>query len=179
MVPGPRLLAYALLRQQELRQLQQLCERGGRQAARRDGGHGRREGPPRAGQEGAGDHHGRGALDLHRLPELQHGPEGQSPRLDLLHLEQHPLSGLQPGLIRRAMAPDDSRTARAGGGERRLAFFLAVLRTHPSFALGYAIVLTVLLLAASAPWIAPYPPETADPAAFLQPPGWPHVMGTD
>ncbi len=77
------------------------------------------------------------------------------------------------------MAPDDSRTARAGGGERRLAFFLAVLRTHPSFALGYAIVLTVLLLAAAAPWIAPYPPETADPAAFLQPPGWPHVMGTD
>jgi peptide/nickel transport system permease protein len=35
------------------------------------------------------------------------------------------------------------------------------------------------MLALLAPWVALYPPETADPAAFLQPPGWPHVMGTD
>lgn len=69
---------------------------------------------------------------------------------------------------------------KAGGrGGRRLAFFLAVLRTHPSFALGYAIVATVVVLAALAPWVAPFPPEVADPMAFLQPPGWPHLMGTD
>lgn len=68
---------------------------------------------------------------------------------------------------------------KAGGGGRRLAFFLAVLRAYPSFALGYAIVLLILLLALLAPWIAPFPPETADPLAFLQPPGWPHLMGTD
>jgi peptide/nickel transport system permease protein len=70
--------------------------------------------------------------------------------------------------------------AEAGGGKRRrLAFFLAVLRTHPSFALGYAIVALVVLLALLAPWVAPFPPEVADPTAFLQPPGWPHLMGTD
>lgn len=69
------------------------------------------------------------------------------------------------------------------GGARRQSrqagFFLAVLRSHPSFALGYAIVSAVVVLALLAPWVAPYPPETADPAAFLQPPGWPHIMGTD
>jgi peptide/nickel transport system permease protein len=62
---------------------------------------------------------------------------------------------------------------------RQAGFFLAVLRSHPSFALGYAIVSAVVVLALLAPWVAPYPPENADPAAFLQQPGWPHIMGTD
>ena len=66
-----------------------------------------------------------------------------------------------------------------GGSSRRLSFFLAVLRTNPSFALGYAIVGVVLILAILAPWVAPYPPEAADAAAFLQPPSWKHLMGTD
>jgi peptide/nickel transport system permease protein len=73
--------------------------------------------------------------------------------------------------------------AGSTGGARRqrrqAGFFLAVLRSHPSFALGYAIVSAVVVLALLAPWVAPFPPETADPAAFLQPPGWPHIMGTD
>ena len=73
--------------------------------------------------------------------------------------------------------PPDNRSQ--AGGRSRLAFFLAFLRAHPRFALGYGIVALVLVLALLAPWVAPYPPETADPAAFLQPPGWPHVMGTD
>lgn len=77
------------------------------------------------------------------------------------------------------MAAESNVDRRAGGGSRRLAFFLAVLRTHPSYALGYVIVLLVVLAAVLAPWIAPFPPEQADPVAFLQPPGWPHLMGTD
>ncbi|MEK0084095.1 ABC transporter permease [Benzoatithermus flavus] len=78
------------------------------------------------------------------------------------------------------MQPEAVMTGKAGGGgNRRLAFFLAVLRTHPSFAFGYAIVATVIVLAVLAPWVAPFPPEVADPTAFLQPPGWPHLMGTD
>ena len=39
LVPRSRLFADALLRQQELCELQQLCQRRGGQAARRDGGH--------------------------------------------------------------------------------------------------------------------------------------------
>jgi peptide/nickel transport system permease protein len=30
-----------------------------------------------------------------------------------------------------------------------------------------------------APLIAPFEPEQANPAAYLRPPGWPHLMGTD
>ena len=76
------------------------------------------------------------------------------------------------------MRGEPLRTA-ASGGTRQFAFFVAVLRSHPSFALGYAIVSLVVLLALLAPWLAPYPPEAADAAAFLQPPGWPHLLGTD
>ncbi|MDX6749892.1 ABC transporter permease [Geminicoccaceae bacterium 1502E] len=78
-----------------------------------------------------------------------------------------------------ATAREAAAGREAGSGARRLSFFMAVLRTHPSFALGYAIVGAVVLLAVFAPWIAPYPPEQADAMAFLQPPGWPHLMGTD
>jgi peptide/nickel transport system permease protein len=78
------------------------------------------------------------------------------------------------------MAVARTDTYGAGGGSsRRLAFFLAVLRTNPSFALGYGIVGVVLVLAILAPWVAPFPPEAADPGAFLQPPSWRHFMGTD
>ena len=55
----------------------------------------------------------------------------------------------------------------------------AVLRTRPRFALGYGIVLAIILLAILAPLIAPSDPQQANPAAYLQPPGWPHLMGTD
>ena len=37
---------------------------------------------------------------------------------------------------------------------------------------GLLIVLAVLLLAALAPWIAPYPPDLTNPAVFLKPPAW-------
>ena len=50
---------------------------------------------------------------------------------------------------------------------------------------GLAIVVAVLLLAALAPWIAPYAPDLTDNTAFLRPPAWQeggtsaHWLGTD
>ena len=50
---------------------------------------------------------------------------------------------------------------------------------------GLAIVVTVLLLAALAPWLAPYAPDLTDNTAFLRPPAWQeggtsaHWLGTD
>jgi peptide/nickel transport system permease protein len=64
-------------------------------------------------------------------------------------------------------------------GRGLLRFFFAVLRARPLFALGYGIVAVVVLMAIFAPLIAPYDPVKADPANFLQPPGWHHWMGTD
>ncbi|MGZ5909595.1 MAG: ABC transporter permease [Reyranella sp.] len=74
--------------------------------------------------------------------------------------------------------------ARPGPGDdapwrRRLRFFLAVLRARPSFALGYAIVVGVIVIAALAPWIVPFDPMTADPSVYLLPPGGRHLLGTD
>ncbi len=65
------------------------------------------------------------------------------------------------------------------GGPGGIAFFLALLRARPAYALGYVIVATVVVLAVLAPWVAPYNPVQASPVDFLKPPGWPHVMGTD
>ncbi len=75
-------------------------------------------------------------------------------------------------------------TARPATGDgaawrRRLRFFLAVLRARPSFALGYAIVTTVLVVALLAPWLAPFDPMKADPSVYLLPPGGGHLLGTD
>jgi dipeptide transport system permease protein len=50
---------------------------------------------------------------------------------------------------------------------------------------GLVIVLLVLLMAAFAPWIAPYAPNDTDPSVFLTPPAWSvggsgaHWLGTD
>ena len=67
------------------------------------------------------------------------------------------------------------RTATAGW----VAFFLAVLRRRPLFAVGYILIGTIIVLAILAPVIAPFDPIKADPANYLKPPGWPYVMGTD
>lgn len=75
-----------------------------------------------------------------------------------------------PGLL-------EPRAKAAGSG--RLAFFLALLRARPTFALGYVIVALVVILAIFAPWITPFDPIRASPVDFLKPPGWPHLMGTD
>jgi len=50
---------------------------------------------------------------------------------------------------------------------------------------GLAIVVMVLLMALLAPWIAPYPPDLTNNAAFLKPPAWQeggsraYLLGTD
>ena len=61
----------------------------------------------------------------------------------------------------------------------RLRFFFAFLRLRPSFAVGYAIVTTVVVIALLAPWLAPFGPMDADPNVYLLPPGGSHVLGTD
>lgn len=73
----------------------------------------------------------------------------------------------------------NSRAAATAAASGRLAFFFAVLRARPHFALGYAIIAVIVLLAVFAPLVAPFDPIQADPANFLRPPGWPHLMGTD
>ncbi len=62
---------------------------------------------------------------------------------------------------------------------RRASFFFAILRHQPAFAVGYAIVALVVLIALLAPLIAPYDPEFANPMDYLLPPSWSHPMGTD
>ena len=62
---------------------------------------------------------------------------------------------------------------------RRLRFFFAVLRARPSFAVGYAIVGSAILIALLAPWIVPFDPLKADPSVYLLPPGAGHPLGTD
>lgn len=82
----------------------------------------------------------------------------------------------QPTSATRIAEPEPPAAAGSSG---RLAFFLALLRARPSYALGYIIVGVVVLLAVLAPWVAPFDPVRASPADFLKPPGWPHLMGTD
>lgn len=85
------------------------------------------------------------------------------------------------------MPDTGGQTAAAGTAEtqtgrrprQRLSFFLALLRVRPEFALGYGIVAVIVLLAVFAPLVAPFEPERANPSVYLQPPGWPHLMGTD
>jgi peptide/nickel transport system permease protein len=75
--------------------------------------------------------------------------------------------------------PDSLQPAAKAAGWERLAYYTALARARPSFALGYGIVTAVVLLAVFAPLITPFDPERADPSAYLIPPGWPHLMGTD
>jgi peptide/nickel transport system permease protein len=72
-----------------------------------------------------------------------------------------------------------TRTRRVDLYLARLRYLLDVLRARPLFAVGYIIVLIVILLGIFAPLIAPYPPETANPEDFLQTPSWRHLLGTD
>jgi peptide/nickel transport system permease protein len=65
---------------------------------------------------------------------------------------------------------------RIGYGSR---YFVQFLRVYPGYAVGYVIVLTVALVAAVAPIIAPYSPVNADASVYLQPPTLSHVLGTD
>lgn len=66
-----------------------------------------------------------------------------------------------------------------GGRAGSLGFFAAFLRRHPLYALGYAIVLGMVLVAILAPWISPHSATQSIPGAFLLPPSWTHPFGTD
>ena len=71
------------------------------------------------------------------------------------------------------------KKGRVLGALSNIRFFLAVLRARPMFAIGYGLVFMVCLVAVTAPWIAPYPPETANAAEYLQAPSLRHWLGTD
>lgn len=100
------------------------------------------------------------------------------------------MTGMPPdargsGLPTRKARWGPERAALAGrrsfGGRARFAarYFLRLLRTHPSYAAGYAIVTIVVVVAVAAPLIAPYSPITADPSVYLQAPSLAHPFGTD
>jgi len=57
---------------------------------------------------------------------------------------------------------------------------LAVLRRHPSIAIGGVIVLVVFAAALLAPWLSPHDPAAQNLVARLRPPGTAeHLLGTD
>lgn len=82
----------------------------------------------------------------------------------------------EPPLVPNAGSHSDT-TARHDHSAMRLAGRIALAR--PRYAVGYAIVSVVVVLAVLAPWIAPYNPVQADAANFLQPPSLRHWLGTD
>ena len=85
-------------------------------------------------------------------------------------------------ILPRAESVRDVDSPPSGGSGRQpgaWGFFFAVLRNQPSFALGYALVTLVVLVAILAPVIAPYDPVQANPADYLLPPSLTHLMGTD
>lgn len=53
------------------------------------------------------------------------------------------------------------------------------VRRHPRILVGGLIVITLALAAILAPVIAPFNPIEVDPSRALQPPGPPHLLGTD
>lgn len=69
------------------------------------------------------------------------------------------------------------KARHTGGGVWRL--MRDVAATRPGFALGYVVVLLLILLAIFAPVLSPYDPVRADPSSYLLPPSWSHWMGTD
>ena len=74
-----------------------------------------------------------------------------------------------------SMVTVPARTARSGLGPRALA---RRIRSNPVTALGFAIMLTLILVAIFAPLIAPYGPEDLDPSNTLAPPSGSHLFGT-
>ena len=86
-----------------------------------------------------------------------------------IEMKDNGLTGLSP----------EQKKGRVRGANAKIMFFLAILRARPIFAIGYGIVIAVCLVAIAAPYIAPYPPETANSEDYLQPPGIRHWLGTD
>ncbi|MBF0374940.1 MAG: D,D-dipeptide ABC transporter permease, partial [Alphaproteobacteria bacterium] len=72
-------------------------------------------------------------------------------------------------------APTSRWQARAG---RAYAGWLALSRNRLAM-VGLAIVGGLVVVAALAPWLAPYPPDLTDLGARLRPPSAAHWLGTD
>lgn len=76
-------------------------------------------------------------------------------------------------------------TPAAAEPPRPLHEFWSYFSSNKGAVAGMIIVLLMLLLAAFAPWIAPYEPTMTDPSVFLTPPAWQaggssaHLLGTD
>jgi peptide/nickel transport system permease protein len=68
-----------------------------------------------------------------------------------------------------------ARAAQSGLGLRALA---RRMRSNPVTALGFAIMLALILVAIFAPLIAPYGPEELNPSNILAPPSRSHLFGT-
>jgi peptide/nickel transport system permease protein len=50
---------------------------------------------------------------------------------------------------------------------------------HRGFMIGFILLVVLAVIAVSAPWIAPYPPNATDLALTLAQPGKAHLLGTD
>lgn len=64
----------------------------------------------------------------------------------------------------------------AGGG---FALFWEALSANRLALLGLAVVAALVLVAALAPWLAPFDPNAINVQAILLPPSWSHPFGTD
>ena len=75
--------------------------------------------------------------------------------------------------------------ADAGTPPGPLREFWGYFSANPGAVTGLVVVVAVLLLAAFAPWLAPYPPDLTDNTVFLKPPAWQaggswaYPLGTD
>src|SRR3989304_4356333 len=87
------------------------------------------------------------------------------------------LSNGQPRRDRDPSRPDPPR--RAGALRRTLAALIRFTRRKPFGALGAVIILTLLLMAVFAEWIAPYLYDQQIPGARRRPPGRYSLLGTD
>ena len=83
---------------------------------------------------GTGDGHVRGALGLHRLSGLPFRPARQSQGLYLLHLEQHPVPGFQPGGMSNTAISGPAIPAVPGSGQgwRRTVPAVAIFFRRPA-----------------------------------------------
>jgi len=64
-------------------------------------------------------------------------------------------------------------------GRLRLGDFRALVRRNPTVVVGSVLLLAIVLMAISAPWIAPGDPQAVSPAMRLRPPSMEFWFGTD
>jgi peptide/nickel transport system permease protein len=80
---------------------------------------------------------------------------------------------INPAIDLASAAPTTARRSRW------MSALITFCRRRPLGAIGAGIVVLMLLVAAFAPWLAPYDPVTVDFGAMLSPPGAKHWLGTD